>query len=213
MMEETTLADLRVLDLSEGVAGAFCARLFADYGADVIALSPSRSAPPLTEGKRSVTLDISTDVGRLAFRMMVEKANVIVETFPEGHLDSFGLGFAELEAIKRRIILVSIEADGASEEAQHFAGLNAFAAAALVAFNADSNEIPQHIRIRAGECLAAVRGMPGGSVPTEEAMFTVSTVEWTKGESPRPGEHTTEILAELELTAEELSRLHAGGAG
>ena len=42
---ETSLADLRVLDLSGGVAGAFCTKLFADYGADVVVLEPPAGHP------------------------------------------------------------------------------------------------------------------------------------------------------------------------
>ena len=146
MTEETTFADLRVLDLSTGVAGSLCGRLFADYGADVIAVSKPGAAPLLSEGKRSVTLDITTETGGLLFRAMVEKANVIIETFADGKLESLGLAFPQLQAIKRRIIVVSLP-DGAEEASSHFAALNAFAAASLAAFNADSHEIPQHIRI------------------------------------------------------------------
>jgi crotonobetainyl-CoA:carnitine CoA-transferase CaiB-like acyl-CoA transferase len=42
---ETTLADLRVLDLSDGIAGAYCARLFAGYGADVSVVEPPAGNP------------------------------------------------------------------------------------------------------------------------------------------------------------------------
>ena len=99
---------------------------------------------------------------------MVEKANVIIETFADGTLESLGLAFPQLQAIKRRIIVVSLP-DGADEASSHFAALNAFAAASLAAFNADSHEIPQHIRISAGECLAAVGGFPAGDVPARRA--------------------------------------------
>jgi CoA:oxalate CoA-transferase len=126
---ETTLADLRVLDLSDGAAGAFCTRLFAGYGADVIALEPPsglslrREGPfrgdrphreagalwlYLGAGKRSVTLDVTTKTGQRLFRRMIEDANVIVETFPPGRVNELGLGFDTLTAIKRRIVLVSV---------------------------------------------------------------------------------------------------------
>ena len=126
---ETSLADLRVLDLSDGVAGAFCTKLFAGFGADVIVLEPPsghplrRSGPfagdrphretgalwlYLGAGKRSATLDVSTRTGQRLFRRMVEDANVIVETFPPGRMGELGLGYATLTNIKRRIVLVSI---------------------------------------------------------------------------------------------------------
>lgn len=211
MTEETTFADLRVLDLSTGVAGAFCGRLFADYGADVIAISKPGATPLLSEGKRSVTLDIAAETGGLLFRAMVEKANIIIETFADGTLESLGLAFPQLQAIKRRIIVVSL-AGAAGEASSHFAALNAFAAASLAAFNADSHEIPQHIRISADECLAAVSGFPAGDVPADSPLFTSSTVEWARGEAAAPGEHNSEIFGELGVPGEELARLRAEGA-
>lgn len=211
MTDETTFADLRVLDLSSGVAGAFCARLFADYGADVIAVSPPGKQPPLSEGKRSVTLDITTPTGKLLFQTMVEKANVIVETFAAGTLEGLGLDFPQLQAIKRRIILVSVS-DGADDAGSHFAGLNAFAAASLAAFNADSHEIPQHIRVSADECLAAVSGFPTGGVATDEAMFSSSTLAWGRGEASDLGEHTAEIFGEMGVPSDEIANLRAEGA-
>jgi len=125
----STLSDLRILDLSDGVAGAYCTKLFADYGADVIALEPPTGHPLRRHGpfaaavphretgalwlylatnKRSATLDVTAATGRRIFRELVENANVIVESFQPGRLDSLGIGFRALRAIKRRIILVSI---------------------------------------------------------------------------------------------------------
>ena len=208
---ETSLADLRVLDLSDGVAGAFCTKLFAGYGADVVTLEPPsghplrRSGPfagdrphretgalwlYLGAGKRSATLDITTMTGERLLRRMVEDANVIVESFPPGRMDEFGLGHATLTGIKRRIVLVSVTPFGqtgpraswkatnltsfasggqmaltgdpdreplapAGHQAEYQAGFQAFAAAAVAAFNADSLEVPQHIDFSAQECMAS----------------------------------------------------------
>src|SRR3989304_2696426 len=64
--------------------------------------------------KRSVTLDIAQPSGQGLFRRLVEEANVIVESFPPGYLDSLGIGFEALRAIKRRIVVVSITPYGQS---------------------------------------------------------------------------------------------------
>lgn len=211
MTEESTFADLRVLDLSTGIAGAFCGRLFADYGADVIVVSKPGASPPLTEGKRSVTLDITTQTGGLLFHAMVEKANAVIEDFPDRTLEGLGLAFPQLEAIKRRIIVVSLQ-DGDDEASSRFAALNAFAATALAAFNADSHEIPQHIRISPEECMAAVGGFTSSGVPDEAPLFTSSTVEWMRGDAPTPGEHNAEVFGELGVPGDELVRLREEGA-
>jgi crotonobetainyl-CoA:carnitine CoA-transferase CaiB-like acyl-CoA transferase len=208
---ESTLVDLRVLDLSDGVAGAYCGKLFADYGADVIKVEPPSGDPirrhgPFPDGrphpeagalwlylgtnKRSVTLDISQPTGQRLFRRLAEDANVIVEGFQPGYLDSLGLGFEALRSIKRRIVLVSITPYGqsgpkagwraanltslasggqmsltgdpdreplinAGYQAEYQAGLQAFAAAAVAAHQADATEVPQHVDISAQECMAS----------------------------------------------------------
>jgi crotonobetainyl-CoA:carnitine CoA-transferase CaiB-like acyl-CoA transferase len=218
-MPETTLADLRVLDLSDGVAGAYCTKLFADYGADVITLEPPsghalrRHGPFVDDrphretgalwlylgaNKRSATLDVGSDSGQRLFRRMVEDANVIVESpsagsgqaFAPGRMAGLGLSFEALTAIKRRIILVSITPFGQAGpqaqwkatnltsfasggqmsltgepdreplvnggyQAEYQTGLQAFAAAATAAHNADVLEVPQHIDISAQECMAS----------------------------------------------------------
>ena len=127
---DCTLADLRVLDLAEGVAGAYAAKLLADYGADVIKVErphggdPSRrhgafpqDKPHLETGalwlylntnKRGITLDISQPTGHRLFELLVERAQVIIESFRPGYLDSLGLGFRHLAGIQRRIVVVSV---------------------------------------------------------------------------------------------------------
>lgn len=208
----STLANLRVLDLSDGIAGAYCTKLFAGYGADVIALEPPGGNPLRRQGpfaggrphretgapwlylstnKRSVTLDVETRTGQGLFRQMVEEANVIVESGAPGWVESLGLGFEALRSIKRRVVLVSITPYGQTgpragwrgvnmtalaaggqmsltgdpdreplvsggSQAEYQAGLNAFAAAAVAAHNADVFEVPQHIDISVQECVAAV---------------------------------------------------------
>jgi crotonobetainyl-CoA:carnitine CoA-transferase CaiB-like acyl-CoA transferase len=211
MHEETTLSHLRVLDLSRGVAGAYCTKLFADYGADVIVLEspsghPLRRHGPFVDdrphretgalwlylgaNKRSVTLDIETPTGRSLFRTMVEEANVIVESFAPGRMAELGLSHEALRRIKRRIILTSITPFGQTGphaawkatnltsfasggqmsltgdpdreplvnggyQAEYQAGLQAFAASAVAAHNADVLEVPNHIDISAQECMAS----------------------------------------------------------
>ncbi|MDP9180480.1 MAG: CoA transferase [Chloroflexota bacterium] len=220
---ETTLADLLVLDLSDGIAGAYCASLFAGYGADVILIEPPAGNPlrrheawsRLAAGKRSITLDIRTTTGRLLFRDIVEGANLIVECFAPGAMDALGLGFAELQAIKRRIILTSIQGSG-DPLAECAAGLNAFAASAIAAQNADSHEIPQHIEIAAPECLASAVALrlhlPSGEGAYEGAPFQMSAVAWTDAPAPALGEHNAQFFCEeMGLRAADLPLLRAAG--
>lgn len=208
---DNTLAELRVLDLSRRVAGAYASKLFADYGADVITIEPPAGNPLRRQGpfpggkpnpetgalwlyvgtnKRSVTLNIETATGKVVFRRMVEEAAVIIEDFEPGRMDTLGLGYDAMLRIKRRLVLLSITPFGQTgprakwkatnltsfasggqmsltgdpdreplvnggQQAEYQAGLNAFAAAAVAAVNADTYEVPQHIDISMQECMAS----------------------------------------------------------
>lgn len=126
----SALGDVRVLDLA-GEIGQYCTKLLADLGADVIKIEPPggdpvRRLPPFYHGdgehslywfilntsKRSVTLDITKPQGRELFERLVKTADVVVETFEPGYLDSLGLGYQGLSRIKPDIILTSITGFG-----------------------------------------------------------------------------------------------------
>jgi crotonobetainyl-CoA:carnitine CoA-transferase CaiB-like acyl-CoA transferase len=219
---EPTLADLRVLDLSVNLAGAFCARQFAAYGADVIMIECPTGNPlretedwnAIASGKSSLTLNLATPSGRAILRNLVEGSNVVVETFPKGHLESLGLGFEDLYGIKRRIILVSIPGED-DQQAACLAGLNAFAAAAIAAHNADAYEVPQHIQIDAGECLTTMSAAAPGdleSLTLGPQLFEMSEVLFDQGEPPALGQHTSHLLRdELTFDPRDLPRLRASG--
>lgn len=126
----TALSDLCVLDLSSHVAGPFCTKLFADFGAEVIKVEapgrgdearyfgPFRDQVPdpeasglflyLNTNKRSITLNLDTHTGRGLLRELVSHADIVIESFQVGRLERLGFGFAALEATRPGIILTSI---------------------------------------------------------------------------------------------------------
>ena len=122
------LTGIRVLDLS-GELGVYCGKLLADVGADVIKVEPPtgdtmrRIGPFLEESdtwensthwrhyntnKRSITLDITSDKGISLFRRLADTADVVVESFQPGYLDSFGLGYQHLKDDHNGLIFASL---------------------------------------------------------------------------------------------------------
>jgi crotonobetainyl-CoA:carnitine CoA-transferase CaiB-like acyl-CoA transferase len=134
MRDETGSAGLaldgiRVLDLSRVLAGPFCGALLGDMGADVIKIEDtrggdeSRTWPPLRDGeaaayldnnrnKRGIALDLKTPEGVEIMRRLVLRADVLVENFRTGTMESFGLGYETLAEIQPRLVYCSISAFG-----------------------------------------------------------------------------------------------------
>ena len=121
---------VRVLDLSRGIAGEFCARLLCGYGAEVIKIedperpSATRGLPPflqdrpepsrsayfwhLNGGKRSITLDLGSTAGRRSVLALASLADVVIEDQPPGDLDEMGLGYSSLREVRPDVILISV---------------------------------------------------------------------------------------------------------
>lgn len=136
------MAGVRVLDLAEE-GGAYCGKLLADMGADVIKIEPPGGAPMRRIGpfhadapdpngsvffwhyntsKRSVTLDLAIPPDRTRFLELSQTTDLIIETAPPGHLDTLGLGYATLSARNPRLTLVSITPFGQTGPYRNYRG-------------------------------------------------------------------------------------------
>jgi crotonobetainyl-CoA:carnitine CoA-transferase CaiB-like acyl-CoA transferase len=137
-----SLDGIRVLDLSRVLAGPFCGMLLADLGADVIKVEDtgtgdeSRTWPPHKDGesaaflvinrnKRDMTLDLKSPEGVEVLTRMVARADVLIENFRTGTMESFGLGYDTLAAINPRLVYASVSAFGRSGPRKDAAGYEA----------------------------------------------------------------------------------------
>ncbi len=124
------LQGVRVLDLTRHVAGPFCTKLLADYGADVIKIEQPRQGDParwigpfaggmpdpersglflhLNTNKRSVTLNLKSETGRAILLKLLRSTDILVENFRAGVMSSFGLDYASLREINPRLVMTSI---------------------------------------------------------------------------------------------------------
>lgn len=127
------LAGVRVLDLTNVLAGPLCAYQLAMLGADVIKVETPGAGdlarqlgadPELSRqglgasflaqnaGKRSLTLNLKSDGGKAIFHRLVESADVLVENFRPGVMDRLGLGYEALKAINPRLVFCAISGFG-----------------------------------------------------------------------------------------------------
>jgi CoA:oxalate CoA-transferase len=129
-MPDSALAGIRVIELAQGVAGPYCGKLLADAGAEVIKVEPpeagdsSRNLGPfpgdipdreksglylhLNTNKKSVSLDAGTASGRIILKRLLAKADILVESFPPGHMAGLGLGYDHLKEELPDLIYCSI---------------------------------------------------------------------------------------------------------
>lgn len=120
----------RVIELADFVAGPYCGKLLADFGADVIKIETpgkgddARDIGPfkddvfnpeasgtflyLNTNKRSVELDIETAEGKAAFLDLIRTADVLIEDRMPGQLAKLGLGYEDLRAINPQLVVTSI---------------------------------------------------------------------------------------------------------
>lgn len=124
-----TYAGVRVLDLSENIAGPLACLILADMGADVVKIErpvhgdATRSLPPYWGGeatvfqtvnrnKRSAAIDLKSAAGRDAVLRLAASADVVVESFRPGVASRLGLGYDELTLANPDLIHVSVNAFG-----------------------------------------------------------------------------------------------------
>lgn len=138
------LNDVHVLELSNIVSGAFCAKLLADQGAGTIKQEtpgtgdPTRREPPFLGGvpdpersslflahntnKRGITLNLKSAAGRELFARLVKHADVVIESFAPGYLGGLGMGHEAMRRLNPSIVLTSITYFGQSGPYAHYHG-------------------------------------------------------------------------------------------
>lgn len=126
----TALEGVKVVDLTQHIAGPFCTKLLADHGAMVAKIERPRTGDPsrrlgpflhdtehvegsglflqLNTNKLSVTLDLKTGTGREALLRLVRGADIVVESFAPRVMPSLGLDYETLHSVNPHLVMASI---------------------------------------------------------------------------------------------------------
>lgn len=137
------LTGVRVLELSSFVAAPLAARILADFGADVIKVEPPQRGDELrtwgtmiptesgqisawwlsqARNKRLITLDLHRPEGQKLALQLVEHADIVIENFRPGRLESWNLGYEQMHAVNPRVVFVRISGFGQSGPYRERAG-------------------------------------------------------------------------------------------
>jgi crotonobetainyl-CoA:carnitine CoA-transferase CaiB-like acyl-CoA transferase len=129
-MLEQALSDVKVLDLTWHIAGPYCTKLLADFGADVIKIErpgegdPARKMGPFPHGKahpercglflhlntnkKGITLNLKSHKGRKIFKELVKFVDIVVESFSPRVMPSLGLSYENLKRVNPSLVMTSI---------------------------------------------------------------------------------------------------------
>lgn len=131
MSYDRPYAGLKVIDLSQGVAGPYCAMLLAQHGADVIKVEPPQGGDwsrglgrvygdqtaysiPANLGKRSIALDLKAEAGRTVLWRLIAGADILVQGYRPGVIERLGFGYDAVRRAEPRILYVSVSGFGAT---------------------------------------------------------------------------------------------------
>ncbi len=185
------LAGIRVLDLTHYIAGPFCSRLLADYGAEVVKIEkpgegeaarrmgpfvgdqpdPEKSIPflYLNWNKKGITLNLKTERGRELFRDLIRTADVLVENFAPRVLPGLGLSYTELSQINPALIMTSITNFGQTGPYRDYKAwdLTLYALSGIMSISGSQDREP----IKHGLAQAQYAGGLNGALTTALALY------------------------------------------
>jgi crotonobetainyl-CoA:carnitine CoA-transferase CaiB-like acyl-CoA transferase len=180
------LAGLRVLEMGALIAGPFCTKILAEFGADVVKLEPPGSGDPLrkwryvkdgtsvwwhvqSRNKRSASVDLRTADGQAIARALAQAADIVVENFRPGTLEAWGLGYDALARANPGLIMVRISGYGQTGPYHERPGFGVIGEAmgGLRHVTGTPDRPPARAGISIGDTLSALYGVIGAMFALE----------------------------------------------
>ena len=174
------LQGIKVIELGTLIAGPFCARLLAEFGADVIKIESPAGGDPLRKwrklhegtslwwyaqarNKKSVTLDLKRPEAQEIVRRLVKAADIVVENFRPGTMEKWGLGWDELSKINPRLVMVRLSGFGQTGPYRDRPGFGAIGESmgGLRYVTGHPDRPPVRVGVSIGDSIAALHGVIG----------------------------------------------------
>ncbi len=185
------LAGLKVLEMGALIAGPFCAKILAEFGADVVKIEPPGQGDPLrkwrylkdgtsvwwhvqSRNKRSIAVDLRQPEGQAIARALAERADIVVENFRPGTLEAWGLGYPALAAVNPGLVMVRISGygqDGPYHKRPGF-GVIGEAMGGLRQVTGTPDRPPSRVGVSIGDTLSALYGVIGAMFALEHRRKT-----------------------------------------
>lgn len=174
------LANLKVIEMGQLIAGPFAAKTLADFGADVIKIEPPKVGDALrkwrllkdgtsvwwqvqSRNKRSLSLDLKQAEAQDIVRTLITEADVLIENFRPGTLEGWGLAPKELLELNPKLIVLRISGYGQTGPYRDKPGFGVVAEAmgGLRHLTAEPGRVPVRVGVSIGDTLASLHGVIG----------------------------------------------------
>ncbi|WP_394778674.1 CaiB/BaiF CoA transferase family protein [Undibacterium sp.] len=174
------LAGIKVLELGTLIAGPFCSRMLAEFGAEVIKVESPEGGDPLRQwrvlkdgtslwwsiqarNKKSITLNMKDVQGQEIARRLALEADIIVENYRPGVLEKWNLGYEQLKALNPAIIMVRLSGYGQTGPMKDQPGFGAIGESmgGLRYVSGHADRPPVRVGISIGDSVAALHGVIG----------------------------------------------------
>lgn len=174
------LQGIRVLELGTLIAAPFAARLFAEFGAEVIKVESIGSGDPLRKwrklhkgtslwwylqarNKKSLAIDLKSADGVAVVKRLAASCDVVIENFRPGGLEKLGLGWADLAAVNPKLIMVRISGYGQTGPYRDRPGFGAIGEAmgGIRYTTGAPGQPPVRVGVSLGDTLASLHGVIG----------------------------------------------------
>ena len=174
------LKGLKVIELGTLIAGPFCARILAEFGAEVIKIESPDGGDPLRQwrklykgtslwwfaqarNKKSVTVNLKSPQGQEIVRKLVKDADIVVENFRPSALEKWGLGWDRLSAINPGLVMVRLSGYGQTGPYRDQTGFGAIGESmgGIRFLTGYPDRPPVRVGISLGDSLAAMYGVIG----------------------------------------------------
>ena len=170
-MTQGALNGLRLIEMGQLLAGPFCGQLMADHGAEVIKIEAPGAGDPMrawgqgkplwfpvvARNKKCITLDLRTAKGQDIVRRLVLKSDFLLENFRPGTLEKWHLGFDDLHALNRGLIMIRVSGYGQTGPYAKRAGYGSIGEAmgGMRNLAGDPSTPPSRVGLSIGDSLAA----------------------------------------------------------
>ena len=174
------LANLKVIEMGQLIAGPFAAKTLADFGADVIKIEPPKVGDALrkwrllkdgtsvwwqvqSRNKRSLSLDLKQAEAQDIVRALIRESDVLIENFRPGTLEGWGLDPEKLLELNPKLIVLRISGYGQTGPYRDKPGFGVVAEAmgGLRHLTAEPSRVPVRVGVSIGDTLASLHGVIG----------------------------------------------------